>query len=464
MKLKKISYFILVFILFFNSFCFCAYCDDTTAVNNIDESTTLSGTKGGWASVRIKQSGILESSCTLCAIVHTVQNSGTLKSEYQMKAGTYTNKSDSDFSSKWGKFQSNLWSGGLKGQNDTLKYLNSVSNSEWSIVSGNSDGSYSTGATWDFCLGLGGVDFKDMTLDQLQTALKAFWNNGYFVIIGIKQNGASADSNGPKQDKGIYRGQHWVTLCDLSEDGDILVTDSTYGGTSDLKFYYNSGQEAAQIVHMVLLKNSSTSLMDAAKGKKASIPKVDTSSSGETNETVNEDGLVLNISKQAYYGEEEISAYCKLQELNLLDIIDDASYNNLTSLEQSNLTNWINVVEEDKVNHGFIYVVRVFVSIFGIILIVWSVLLYLAFWFDRINNIFDFDLLLVITFGQLRVSESDDDCSYGAIKPSRSAKTVNHKAIVLICITAIGFGVLIISGKIYTIVSAIVYKVLELLS
>ena len=102
---------------------------------------------------------------------------------------------------------------------------------------------------------------------------------------------------------------------------------------------------------------------------------------------------------------------------------------------------------------------------FGILLMVWCVLIYLAYWFDRINNLFDFDLLVILTLGKLRISETEEDCTFSlaSLTKETGIRTVNHRAILGICITGIAFGVIVISGYLYRAISALVFKVLELL-
>lgn len=168
---------------------------------------------------------------------------------------------------------------------------------------------------------------------------------------------------------------------------------------------------------------------------------------------------------QGYYSEDQLSAFNKLCEMNFTELIGEANKDNLTSKELSSLDVWKDVVEDDKENEGFIHIVRVFVSLFGILLMVWCVLIYLAYWFDRINNLFDFDLLVILTLGKLRISETEEDCTFSlaSLTKETGIRTVNHRAVLGICITGIAFGVIVISGYLYKAISALVFKVLELL-
>ena len=95
---------------------------------------------------------------------------------------------------------------------------------------------------------------------------------------------------------------------------------------------------------------------------------------------------------------------------------------------------------------------------------IWVILIYLAYWFDRINNFVDLDLVGIFTLGKLRVSDTVDDFTFKVSALNLSGKkTENHRAILFLCITVILFGVLIISGSLYKLLQVFVLKVLDIL-
>ena len=108
--------------------------------------------------------------------------------------------------------------------------------------------------------------------------------------------------------------------------------------------------------------------------------------------------MLQTAIKSGYYSEEDLGRYNRLTEQNIQsELLDDAVRDNLSSNELSNLTDWENNIEQDSQEGGLIYYARIIVSIFGIILIIWTILIYIAFWFDRLNNFIDIDLLLILT-------------------------------------------------------------------
>lgn len=188
---------------------------------------------------------------------------------------------------------------------------------------------------------------------------------------------------------------------------------------------------------------------------------------GTYEESVNSANNMLQTAlKSGFYNEDDLGVYNKLTEQNIqADLLDNANRDNLSSDEITNLVNWENNIEQDAEDGGMIYWARRIVSIFGILLIIWTILIYIAFWFDRLNNIIDIDLLLILTLGKLRVSDTDDDCTFSLKDSGKGGvKTVNHRAILTVCIISTTFGVLVVSGVLYKILAKLVYAVLNFLS
>ena len=146
---------------------------------------------------------------------------------------------------------------------------------------------------------------------------------------------------------------------------------------------------------------------------------------------------------------------------NLESVVDiSASYTDLSSDELGSLYDW--KYNRDKMNEkgSLLWVVRMISMLFGILLTLYSILMYIAYWFDRINNIIDFSLVEMLSFKKLRISDTEEKCTFRArdIK-STEVKTVNHRAIVFITLTGLVFGALIISGVLYTLLLKLVNMV-----
>ena len=77
----------------------------------------------------------------------------------------------------------------------------------------------------------------------------------------------------------------------------------------------------------------------------------------------------------------------------------------------------------------------------GILFTIWMALIYCAYWFDRINNIFYIDTLGILTFGHLHMSDNEQESTF-------RVKDIG-KDILFICLAGTAFGVAIITGGIY---------------
>lgn len=102
---------------------------------------------------------------------------------------------------------------------------------------------------------------------------------------------------------------------------------------------------------------------------------------------------------------------------------------------------------------------------FGIIFLIWVVFIYLFYWFDRINNFIELDLLKIITFGRLTISPDESECTFSLKDIGKSdIKTINHKKLISVCIVGIGFAVFIISGAMFSLLNSFVLWVQSVLT
>ena len=99
----------------------------------------------------------------------------------------------------------------------------------------------------------------------------------------------------------------------------------------------------------------------------------------------------------------------------------------------------------------------------GIIFTIYIFLLYLAYWFDKINSLIDLDVLSILTFGHLHVAMDEKEANFSLGK-KQDRVTVNHKNMCFICITGLIFGTLLITGTFYKIISNFVNTVLRWIS
>lgn len=105
---------------------------------------------------------------------------------------------------------------------------------------------------------------------------------------------------------------------------------------------------------------------------------------------------------------------------------------------------------------------RAVVMLVGILVTIYSILLYIAYQFDRINNFIELDALGIMTFGKLRISPDDRKSTFNDKHQER--KVVVHRDIIIVCLVGVAIGVLLISGKIFEVVVYLMLKIQEVFS
>lgn len=176
---------------------------------------------------------------------------------------------------------------------------------------------------------------------------------------------------------------------------------------------------------------------------------------GKTTSSSKSSGNV-SLSQTGFYEESHFTNVESLSEVDIeLKKGEDLSKDQLKSI-----TDWKNNIDYEN-EDSILKFIRVVVMFMGILFLVWMLFIYLCYWMDRINNFVDIDLLPTVTGGRLRVSPEEHECTFS---PKNFVKgqpqTVNHRAILSICLIGIFFAVLVITGKLYGVINFIVRKIL----
>ena len=142
-----------------------------------------------------------------------------------------------------------------------------------------------------------------------------------------------------------------------------------------------------------------------------------------------------------------------LLEGNLNNLLPDKE--NLKMKDLYSLNNWIDATEKESV---ILRVLRIVVQVVGIIVFIWSILLYMAYWFDRMNNFVPIPILPILTFGKLVVSDTEESCTFDD-KTKGRVHTVNHKAILKVCIISAIVSASIMTGLFYKFIWWVAFKI-----
>lgn len=231
-----------------------------------------------------------------------------------------------------------------------------------------------------------------------------------------------------------------------SEAAEIFMKKYEMPGTDTLSERQSAAEKA-----VVMIEN--------CKGVEGSI--ADSAGQGSDKDGVNDTTAIAN-AMAGYWTEDQLAAFCKLNEVNIQEqYLENAT---LAKLDQSSLAGvykWKTTVAMNQKENGFIAFLRIVVMWLGIIITVYSFLIYLAYWFDKLNSLIDLDVLSIITFGKLHVAVDDKEANYSLSHRNGDHVTVNHKNVLFICLTGMLFGTLLISGKFYQMVNMLVLFIRE---
>lgn len=443
------------------------YATETTEITEETTETTednSNGSDGSWCTVTCVQGQLgYPKGCTGCSVMLVMQNSLTLSEEHQLK-GNYNSENATDFQNFKKLLDdtapSNMFSSGaglvnpayMFGDVNTELFQGSWSEPSSVNINGTEQTTITAQTFSAVMTEFNGTMIKDLSFEEHLQLCQLLWNNDYWVILGMSYQ---AESPSGVCDAGEVGSNHWVMMSGVT-DTDMYMNDPANGNHSlsyTTKYNNNSSSYANhyEIHYLVLLKNSINSPKDLAGGQIA----------GNTDGS-NDLGVDPLVFK-GFYPEADLSAYCKLTEANIVEMyLDDAQIQNLTGDELEAIDNWKTNAGIEDTDTKIVKFIRKIVQLFGIILTVWALLFYLSFWFDRLNNFFDFSLVEVLSFKKLRTSDTDEECTYRASDLGKTnQRTVNHRAVLSISLIAIAFGVLLITGLIYNLISGIVLKAIK---
>ena len=162
-----------------------------------------------------------------------------------------------------------------------------------------------------------------------------------------------------------------------------------------------------------------------------------------------------SLAQSGYYTSSELSQACSSFEDNVeseLLTLADRSY--MTRKELYNLVAWEEQVNTTSLENNLIMLGRQITLWTGIMLLVWSVLFYLAYWLDRLNTMFYLDFVGILTFKRLQASDAPENSTYNLTKEelgNKKVRIVVHRDVIKICILSITVGTIFATGSIFNI-------------
>lgn len=244
---------------------------------------------------------------------------------------------------------------------------------------------------------------------------------------------------------------HYVLATGQDENGDVLIFDAA--GIADLSAAAAPSRKTAYVLTeqysygeidgVTILDMSGTPLNECKEFGGGSTE----SSNGFT---------VSDIRNQ--YGEEY---WVSEQGLNEFTSINLMNGNALTMSEREEVGDWRQTLEykDDSEKHG---ILRAIVMLIGIIMILYSTLIFVAFQVDRINNFVDVPLLYFLTAGKMMTVNEDEQSTYN--EDNKGAKMMKQKDICIASLVGIVVGILLLSGKLYELINLALSLVAKLIN
>lgn len=269
---------------------------------------------------------------------------------------------------------------------------------------------------------------------------------------------------------------HTCKIPNMTGQVAFMLTESEYAKVKPSLVSASSPESAAEKFCNDYEKPGTNTIGERQKAAVEALPAVEactglvgtpSSSSGTSDDLQN---LGNNMVAAGLWTESDLARYSSLIEKPL----NFKTREQLNEEQLKGIIDWKNNIKYSKVDKNVNHL-RVITIWIGIAFLVYIVLLYLAFWFDKINNFIELNFLLILSGGNLMVSPEEHECTF----PKRASgttemgfsvhvihvqpRTVNHKTMVGICIIGLIFGVSVITGDIFIwinwIVDVIKYEV-----
>ena len=168
--------------------------------------------------------------------------------------------------------------------------------------------------------------------------------------------------------------------------------------------------------------------------------------------------IAMTLVANGYWNEHDLEAYTKLNEINIdEEWLKDALKENLAQQELQTLSRWQENSTAIKSDSTLVKIMRVTMQVFGILITLWGLLFYIAYWLDRLNNFIDIDFVSIMSLNKLQISEDESDCNFKLTEmKGKGKRTINHAMCLGISVTVIAFGALIMTGVLFNLVSKLV--------
>lgn len=250
-------------------------------------------------------------------------------------------------------------------------------------------------------------------------AIKAHADKGHYVLIGCASHGMPDDSD------------HYSPVVGLDSSGTPVLWDVGWGGNKWKEFMnvaFTHRDRFVQIVSYESTVNPSNKTMFGS------------SISGDDSELTDEQKEKMQENYENIVAEWDLKGLP--QEMAFKDgqtHIDLTGRDDLSFAEQRKIAE----LQESNIGLSPVRVVNIMLIVAGILMLLYSTLLVLSMFFDKVNNLFDFQLVTFMTLGRVTLvntvdSKEDDEGKKNGLVSVRTFTT----GIIIVFV----MGLLLVSG------------------
>lgn len=237
------------------------------------------------------------------------------------------------------------------------------------------------------------------------------------------------------------------------EGNDLILVDPGFNVYEKNPILFSEAKAAKTFdkVNFYLVYYCSNPFKPITSRDSVAIAKGDTGSSGMT-QTQGEGANFTYLGLTQWLDEYEIIEKNQLIESQL----DLTSRDNCSLLEVTELENWKDNLQLQKEDGVYRYIRASFLFV-GILITIYSMLLFIAFQFDRVNNFVEIELLCILTLGKLQRAPDENSSTFTPDNPR--TRLVTQKDIIGVTLAGVTIGVLLISGKVFSIIQFLLDKI-----
>lgn len=283
-----------------------------------------------------------------------------------------------------------------------------------------------------------GLQQNGMSRDEALAVCKNFYNEGKFVLICVRANGLT---NG-----------HYVFLDGYKEDGTMIIGDSGKP-TTDFKLYMDH-DVSVLYCHVYSVKGLKCN--ELASIYSEDVGKVTNKHNGEMS---NEERELYGQVKEEY----DLEGMGKFKNQLSSDCLVVPEYYDSTYLtvsEQRAVNEIKDNVQNNKTTVTGVY--HTLMSFIGICCILYSIIMFMAYFLDYNNAFVDLSVLSIVTLGRFRVVSREEvgEENLGYSKKDKCTY-VTMGMVATRCIVILMAGIFLVSGLLSNLVLKLVYLIID---